>query len=170
MTDMTPNSPLDKLAQHISIMQSELIKINKRLDETDAFMLKVLQLLKQGEETFDLRVARAQYNMFSGLTHTLEHSIDAHVESLKSMKRGFDVEVVDGVNVIENAETIKVVKTESGYDYSRAADEDNVDNTGTELFSKYFDENPQVFGERNSILINITTSLPLQEVTGDVQA
>lgn len=170
MTDQTPDSPIDRLAKDIGIIKQELRKINKRLDETDAFTLKLLHTLKIGEDTFDLRVARAQYNLFSGLAHTIEHSIEDYSAQLRKRRYGFEIHVVDGKSVLENAQTIQVVKnTEGGYDYSPAAFPDEINNDGTEPFTKYFNENPEVFGDRNVILINVLTEAPLPEVSENVK-
>lgn len=161
MTDMTPNSPFDRLAQDIGIVKQELIKIQKRLDEADAFTIKLLHTLKRGEETFELRVARAHYNLYSGLTHSLEHSIEDYSRQLEARIRGFEVQVVDGKTVTETAQTIQVAKTaDGGYDYSPAAFPDEINNEGTEPFSKYFDEHPEVFGGRTVILVNVLSDIP----------
>lgn len=167
MTDQAPNAPLDLLARDVSILKTELSKINKRLDEMDSFTLKILHTLKRGEESFDLRVARAQYNLYSGLAHSIEHSIDDFTERLKSRQRGFDVEVVDGKTVLENADTIQVAKNaEGGYDYSPASRPDEISNEGTEAFTHYFNENPEVFGDRSVILVNVLAEA-LQEATAN---
>lgn len=162
MVDQSPNSPLDMLARDVAFIKTELTKIQRRLDESDQFTLKILATMKRGEETFDLRVARAQFNLFSGLTHSLEHSIEDYTTRLLARQRGFEVQVVDGKTVLENAETIQVAKrADGGYDYSPAAQPDEINNASTEVFSQYFDENPSVFGDRKVILVNVLTEAPL---------
>lgn len=162
MTDQSPNSPFDRLAQDVNYIKMELTKIQSRLNEMDSFTLKILHTLKRGEETFDLRVARAQYNLFAGLTHNLEHSIEDYSNRLQARIRGFEVHVVDGKTVLENSDTIQVTKkSDGGYDYSPAAEPDKINNVGTEAFSRYFDENPDVFGTKTVILVNILTEVPL---------
>lgn len=167
MSEMTPNSPLDMLAKELAIVKMELIKLNRRLDENDQFSLKILQTLKISEETFDIRVARSHHNLLSHMTHSLEHSIESHADEIKARKRGFTVLVVNGKDVLENDETIQVTKLkEGGYDYSRAAEPLEVNNQGTESFSKYFDEHPEVFGERQTILVNVLAFAPVKQTIG----
>lgn len=169
MTDNTPNSPLDRLAQDLGVIKQELIKIQKRLDAADTFTLKLLQTLKRSEETFDVRVARAQYNLFAGLTHSLEHSLDEYTRQVEARMRGFEVEVVDGKTVLENGSTIQVAKNaEGGYDYSPAAFPDEINNQGTEPFSKYFEDHPEIFGERTVLLVNVLSELPPKVPTPEV--
>ncbi len=164
MTDLSPNGTLDRLAQDINIIKTEIAKIQKRLEAQDAFTFKILSTIKLTEETFDLRVARAQYNLYSGLAHSIEHSIEDFTERLQAQRRGFEVHVVDGKSVLENGDTIRVTKRpDSGYDYSPASQPDEINNTGTEALSKYFDEDPSVFGDRDVILINVLTKEPLPE-------
>lgn len=173
MTEMTPNSPLDKLSQEVANLRREVANLNKRIEESDVFTQRILATLKVSEETFDLRVARSQLNMYAGLTHSLEHSIEDYVAELKSRQRGFEVLVVNGKDVLENADTIMVTKTKDGYDYSKVTDPTVICNEGTELFNKYFDENPNVFGDRDVILVNLLAPAVNQqsvEVPTDVEA
>ncbi|ABY62951.1 hypothetical protein ST201phi2-1p119 [Pseudomonas phage 201phi2-1] len=168
MIDTSPNGQLDRLAQDVAYIKMELTKLNKRLDESDTFTLKILHTLKRGEETFDLRIARSQYNLFAGLAHSLEHSIEDFTSRLQARQRGFEVHVVDGKTVLENSDTIQVARvTEDTYDYSPAATPDEINNVGTEPFTKYFNEHPEVFGDRKVILVNILTE-QLPEVPVDV--
>lgn len=160
MTDQAPNGPLDLLARDVSILKTELSKINKRLDEMDAFTLKILHTMKRGEESFDLRVARAQYNLYSGLAHSIEHSIEDYSDRLKARQRGFEVQVVDGKTVLENADTIQVAKNaEGGFDYSPASRPDEINNFGTEALTRYFEETPSLFESRSVILVNVLTEV-----------
>lgn len=155
MTDVTPNSPIDVLTQEVRSVQDLLRRINDRLDSSDRIFHKLLQSLKISEETFELRVAKAQVNLYAGLTHSLEHSIEDLTSRLRVSRYGFEVAVVDGVNVLETPESILVTKRQDGYDFSRATEPTVIDNTGGDPLVRYFDENPEVFGGRESIVINV---------------
>jgi len=170
MTDTSSNVQLESLVEDVAFIKSELSKLNKRLNEADTITLKILHVLKRSEETFNIRVARAQLDLFSGLTHSLEHSIEDYTKHLQAQQRGFEIQVVDGITVLENEETIQVTRvTEDTYDYSPAVKPNEVNNVGTEPFTKYFNENPDVFGDRNVILINVLAPRS-PEVPVDVQA
>lgn len=173
MTDTSPNSPYDRLTQDITGIKRELDKINQRLNEMDVFSLKLLGILKRGEESFALRVARAQLSLYSGLTHSLEHSISDYTDQLAAQIRGFEVHVVDGDKVVENELTILVTKkSEGGFDYSPAKDPFAINNQGTEAFTQYFQEHPELFGTEDRILVNVLSTVPPtpQEVPANVQA
>lgn len=170
MTDVTPDSQIDQLTQEVAHLKQELTRVNARMRESDATILKILQLLKTTEETFTVRVVRELFNVFSGVTHNLEHSIEHYSELVSAARRGFTVDVVDGKNHTENAETIVVTKvTEDTYNYAKASDPDTILNEGTEPFTAYFNSNPDVFGDRREILINVSAynTIP-QEVAEDV--
>lgn len=171
MSENKPNGLLDRIAQDIASLRQEVRRLALQVVEQEKFNVKMLQTLQRGEETFELRVARAQFNVFNHVAHSLEHTIEAYQNQLSALYRGFDVEVVNGETVVENAESVVVRKREGGYDYSRAVDPDVIQNEGTEIFSKYFDENPQVFGDRTEIMVNISTHLNLdKEVPADDKA
>lgn len=156
----TPDSTLDILSRDVSTLKQEVVRLNGRLAESDKLILKLLTLLKKSEETFDVRVARSLYNVFNGVSHNLEHSIDHYTEQLKQHDRGFNVDVVDGKTVLENDESIVVTKrTDGGYDFAKATEPDVILNEGTEVFANYFNEYPQVFGDRTEIMVNVTTHL-----------
>jgi hypothetical protein len=173
MTDTSPNSPFDRLTQDVAALRRELDKINKRLDETDLFSLELLKILKSSEESFTLRVARAQLSLYSGLTHSLEHSIEDYADKLAAKIRGFEVQVVDDEKVVENNLTILVTRREDGgFDYAPVSDPSAINNQGTEPFTKYFQENPAVFGDKAVLRVNVlsTVPAPTQEVPADGQA
>lgn len=154
--DTTPNSPFDQLAIDVAGIKQTQAAIQKRLDELDVTILKIIKLFKSGEEAFELRVARVLSNTFKGLTDNLDHSIQDAAEGVAQLERGFDIYPVDGETVQENEQTVLVVKTEEGgYNYSLARDPETIINDGCEPFSRFFDENPQLFGERKELLVNI---------------
>lgn len=161
--DTAPNSPFDQLAQDVAGIKQAQASIQKRLDEFDVTILKILKLFKSGEEAFEVRVARVLSNTFKGLTDNLDHSIEDAAKGVAQLERGFDIYPVDGQTVLENEKTVLVAKTaEGGYNYSLARDPESIVNTGCEPFSKFFDDNPQLFGDRKELLVNIIayTTMP----------
>lgn len=159
-----PNSSLDRIAQDVAFIKMELRKFDARISDIEQFNLRILQTLKRSEETFDLRVARSQFNVFAHISHSLEHTIEAYQKQLAELYRGFTVEVVDGKLVVPNSESIIVTKVGDGeYNYAKATDPDTINNEGTEPFTRYFNENPEVFGERKEIVVNISTMVRVPE-------
>lgn len=152
-----PNSPIDRIAQDIAHIKMELRKYDTRLAELEQFNLRMLETLKRSEETFDLRVARSQFNVFAHITHSLEHTIEDYQRQLVDSYRGFTIEVVNGKSVLPNDQSIIVTKAGDGtYNYARATDPDVINNEGCEPFSRHFNENPELFGERKEIVVNIS--------------
>lgn len=170
--DTTPNSPFDQLAQDVASIKQTQADIQKRLNEFDGTILKILKLFKSGEESFEVRVARVLSNTFKGLTDNLDHSIEDAAKGVAALERGFDIYPVDGKTVLENEQTVVVTKTpEGGYNYALARDPESVLNEGCEPFSEFFDANPQVFGERTELLVNIIayTTAKAKEPEADVE-
>lgn len=165
--DTTPNSPFDQLAQDVAGIKQTQAAIQKRLEALDVTILKILKLFKSGEEAFEVRVARVLSNTFKGLTDNLDHSIEDAAKGVAQLERGFDIYPVDGHTVTENERTVLVAKTaEGGYNYSLARDPESIVNEGCEPFSQFFDANPQMFGDRKELLVNIVayTTAPRAEV------
>lgn len=151
-----PNSQLDVIAQDVSQLKQDVAQLTRRLKDFDVTILKILQTFKRGEEAFELRVARVLRNTLGGIVDNLDQSINAHAEAISQLERGFDIYPVDGETVKENAQTILVRKRDDGeYDYSKASDPDTIINEGCGPFSKFFNDNPSVFGDRKQLLVNI---------------
>ena len=154
--DTTPNSPLDKLAQQLSDLKREQGKILERMNSFDNTILKMLKVFKTGEEAFEVRVARVLSNTFKGLVDNLDHSIENAAIGVAQLERGFDIYPVDGDTVKENEKTVLVTRTpEGGYTYALATDPETHYHEGCEPFTKFFQDNPDVFGDRTELLVNI---------------
>lgn len=139
----------------------ELETLKERVASVEKSVEQVLMILQKSEQLFELRASRVLHNIFSGLTHNLEHSIEEAQQELRIDTQGFDIQVVNGTTVKENANTIQVVKREDGgYDFSAASNPDVVHNEQTETFCQYFDKNPEVFGDKTVILVNIIVAQP----------
>lgn len=134
----------------------EIERLKSRAESQENVTKAILETMKRGEELFELRSSRVLLDIFKGLTHNLEHSIEHAQEQLRLETQGFDIKVVDGVETKEGAHSIIVRKTETGYDFSAVVDPDNVQNENTEAFVQYFESNPQVFAGRDEIVVNIT--------------
>lgn len=155
----------DKTIDDLLIMNEKLTRtvevLSERTNSAENAVKSILEIMKKGEELFELRASRVLLNIFHGLTHQLEHSIEHAQEELRLESQGFDIQVIDGVKVKENANTILVVKKAEGqYDFSTAADPTTVMNENTEAFVAYFERNPQVFGEQTEVLVNIKMFAP----------
>lgn len=153
--DTTPNSPYDVLAQDVSKMKQDVASLVKRSKSIELTILQILKTFKVGEEAFELRVARVLHNVMSGITHELEHSISETAKSIAQLERGFDIFPVDGHTVKENDRTILVTRTETGYNFALASDPETLHNEGTEHFAEWFQQNPEVMGDRKELLVNI---------------
>lgn len=150
------NDKHDQLLKLNEQLTRKLEKLEQHVQSQDEITKAVLETLKRGEELFELRTSRVLLNIFKSLAHNLEHVIEATQEKLHAESQGFEIKVVDGVNVKETDRTIVVRKTETGYDFSAASDPDVVCNENTTAFVNYFNANPDVFGDRTEILVNIT--------------
>lgn len=157
-TPTTPDSAFDQLVQKFNDLQLEHNQLKQRADVNDRVIKQLLNILKKGEETFDLRVGRVLHNCFNGLAHNLEVSLRGLTAELQAAEKGLFVDVVDGQNIKENADTIIVRKTETGFDYSRVTTPHVVENDGTEAISVYLVEHPELFVDRNEILINLSVT------------
>lgn len=154
--DTSPNSPFDQLSQDVASIKTDQSRIQKRLEELDVTILKILKLFKAGEEAFEVRVARVLSTTLKGLTDNLDHSIEGAAEGVAQLERGFDIYPVDGHTIKENEKTILVTKKpEGGYDYALASDPTSILNEGCGPFSEFFDANPKLFGDRKELLVNI---------------
>lgn len=154
--DFLPDGPLDILARDVADLKRSVIAMTKRHQELDATILKILQTFKRGEESFDVRVARVLRNVMSGMVHELDHSIESTANAIAQLERGFDVYPVDGKTVLENERTILVTRTEDGgYNYALARDPENIMNEGCDPFSEFFNKNPEIFGDKKELLVNI---------------
>lgn len=167
MTDQAKQ--IDDLAIKIENLTRYNEQLEKRAGSQDNIIKAILETMKKGEELFELRTSRVLHGLLKGLTHQLEHSIEHAQEELRLEQQGFNITVVDGVKVKEGPQTILVTKTETGYDYAPAAEPENVQNEGTETFTKYFNDNPRIFGEATELLVNIQALVRKpEEVVTDV--
>lgn len=160
---------IDDLAIKIENLTRYNEQLEQRSTSQDGIIKAILETMKKGEDLFELRVSRVLHGLMKGLTHQLEHSIEHAQDELRLEQQGFNIMVVDGVKVKEGPQTILVTKTETGYDYSPASAPENVQNEGTETFSNYFNNNPQVFGDATELLVNIEVlAREPEKVTEDV--
>lgn len=155
-TQETQASQEDALSIRVEKQAREIDTLKDRCASLERGIEQILKIMQKSEELFELRSSRVLHNLFSGLCHNLEHSIEHAQHELRLENQGFDIQVVNGVTVKESANTILVVKKEEGqYDFSPAGDPENVMNEGTEPFVDYFEKNPQVFGDKTELLVNI---------------
>lgn len=156
--DSKANSPLDKLSQQVAQLRSDVSKLTTHQRTYDQTILKVLQTLKIGEEAFELRVARVLRNVLDGVVHDLDHKIAETQANLERLARGFDIFVVDGETVKENAQTMRVTKLEEPgkYLYAKVTDPAGTNHTeGTQQFTPFFEAHPELFADRDEILVNV---------------
>lgn len=151
----------DNEAIQVERLTREVEGFKQRLESQEGIIKQILETMKKGEELFELRASRVLCNIFKGLTHQLEHSIEDAQNALRLETQGFDIQIVDGVHVKEGPMSIVVTrhKKEDGtylYDYAAAAEPEKVHNEGTETFNKYFDTNPTVFGDETELMVNIS--------------
>lgn len=130
-------------------------RLTQRVDYQEQLIKTMLDTMKKSEDLFELRSSQVISGLFKGLTHQLDHTIEHAQEQLRLEMQGFDIKVVDGVTHKENEQSIIVVKTETGYNYSPVVDPTNVMNDNTETFNEYFNKHPEIFGERTEIIVNI---------------
>lgn len=150
------NDQFDKLLIANEKLLREVEGMDLRIKEQDKFIKGILDTLHTSEKLFELRVSRVLYNFLDSITHNLKHGIEAAQAKVRAETQGFEIKVVDGKEEKEGPSTIVVRKTETGYDYAQVTAPDVIINDGTETFSKYFDENPALFGEAKEILVNIS--------------
>lgn len=153
MTDLAQRE--DAQLIQIERLQRTVEQLKARAESQEDVVKAILETMKKGETLFELRCSRVLLDIFKGLTHNLEHSIEHAQEDFRLQEQGFDIVVIDGKTNKENPASILVRKTEKGYDYSPAADPENVMNENTAAFSMYFDRNPQIFGDETELLVNI---------------
>lgn len=166
--DTSPNSQLDVLSQDVAKLKQDVSLVLKRFQDFDVTILKILQTFKRGEEAFELRVSRVLRNVLGGIVENLDHSIDSTAEAISQLERGFDVFPVDGVNVKENEKTISVTKGLDGsYNYALASDPDCIMNDGTEPFNTFFNNNPDLFKDRDTVLVNIIAYTTMKKEVED---
>lgn len=149
------NEQFDKLLIANEKLLREVETMDLRIKKQDEFIKGILDTMTNSEELFELRVSRVIYNFLDGITHGLKHGIEAAQDEVRRKKQGFEIKVVDGNEVKEGPSTIIVTKTETGYDYAAASDPTKILNENTQTFSDYFNANPEIFGERKELLVNI---------------
>lgn len=165
-TPATEQDPIDVLTIRLEKQTRELDQLKERCTSLERGIEEILKVMKKGEELFELRSSRVLYNVLNGLTHSLEHSIEAAQDSIRMESQGFDIKVVDGEEVKEGPHTIIVTKKGPGnYDFAAASAPDLILNDNTEPFVEYFEKYPEVFGDRTELLVNIAvlqSALPVE--------
>lgn len=149
------NEQFDKLMIANEKLLREVENMGLRVKKQDEFIKGILDTLTNSEELFELRVSQVIYSFLDNITHGLKHGIESAQDEVRRKKQGFEILVVDGKEVKEGPSTIIVTKTEAGYDYATAADPTTILNENTQTFSDYFNANPEIFGERKELLVNI---------------
>lgn len=154
--DTTPDSQFDKLAQKVNALELGITTVVKRVASVEDTMLRLLDTIKRREDSAELRISQTLHRVLSNVVHELGHSIDVTKEQLAQLERGFDIFPVDGHTVQENSKTVLVRRTSpTTYDFAMANDPGKVMNEGTERFTAWFNENPDVMGERDEMLVNV---------------
>lgn len=158
--------PIDVLTIRLEKQSRELDLLKDRVSQLEKGIEEILKVMKRGEDLFELRSSRVLFNVLSGLTHSLEHSIEAAQDSLRLESQGFDIQVVDGENVKEGPHTILVTHLGEGrYDFAAASAPEVILNENTEPFVQYFEKHPEIFGEKRELLVNIAvlqSALPVE--------
>ena len=168
--DSKANSPVDQLSQQVAMIRRGLDQVIEQQRTYDKTILKILQTLKIGEEAFELRVARVLRNVLDGTVHDLDHKISETQANLEKLARGFDIFVVDGETVKENAQTMRVTKLDEAgqYLFARVNDPEGANHTeGTQQFIPFFEAHPELFADRKEILVNVIAYVT--EVDEDVK-
>lgn len=151
----SPNSDFDKLTQDVSQIKQAVSMITKRLDTIDQAVIKLFEAHQLNEKRFDTRVLRLMTNGLGNICHELSHQLD-HLDDHPVPEPVLRVDVVDGESVKQNELSVIVTRHEDGkYDFAYVTSPEITVTAGTESLVEYFNANPELMGDKNTLIINI---------------